>query len=90
MTIGTIKKLNQLNRDFYQQVAIDFDQTRQHLWPGWNKLISHLQQLQTKHKPLKVLDLGCGNGRFGQFLANSFPGIKINYLGVDNNPQLFP
>lgn len=39
------------------------------------------------HQPLKVLDLGCGNGRFGLFLAQNL-SPKIHYTGLDNNAYL--
>jgi SAM-dependent methyltransferase len=35
-----------------------------------------------------VLDVGCGNGRFGVFLAQRRPDISLQYHGVDNNPAL--
>jgi len=35
---------------------------------------------------LKVLDLGCGNGRFGEFLVKN--DKKIEYTGVDNSQYL--
>jgi tRNA (uracil-5-)-methyltransferase TRM9 len=34
-----------------------------------------------------VLDVGCGNGRFGAFLAQNM-AVPIAYHGLDNNPAL--
>ncbi len=34
--------------------------------------------------PLRILDLGCGNGR----LLASFKNLKIDYLGIDNSIEL--
>lgn len=82
----TVTKLNQLNQDFYQQIAESFDQTRQSAWKGWEQLIPTLQQLVKNKNTFSVLDLGCGNGRFAEFLLkNSF---KFEYLGVDSNIKL--
>ena len=35
-----------------------------------------------------MLDLGCGNARFFQFLIKNIPNKNINYVGVDNNNEL--
>ncbi|NWG16490.1 MAG: class I SAM-dependent methyltransferase [Chloroflexi bacterium] len=62
MDDSTIRRLNQINRDFYRITADEFDQTRGTPWPGWERLLPHLRT------PLSALDVGCGNGRFGLFL----------------------
>jgi len=82
----TVTKLNQLNQDFYQQIAESFDQTRQSAWKGWRILVPTLLQISKDSKTFSVLDFGCGNGRFAEFLLkNSF---NFEYLGVDNNKKL--
>ncbi len=90
MNQQTIKKLNQLNKKFYQAIANDFSDTRQYFWQGWNKLIPHIKNLIAKKAPSKkisVLDIGCGNGRFALFLHKYFAN-QFEYLGVDNDKQL--
>lgn len=77
----TINHLNAINRKFYEVTAAEFDQTRGTAWSGWMGLLPEL------NAPLSVLDVGCGNGRFGIFLADHLQG-KIDYHGVDNNAQL--
>ncbi len=77
----TIRRLNQINRDFYAAAADSFDESRQQAWPGWETLSAYLTP------PLSVLDVGCGNGRFGVFLAQKF-GAGMQYHGIDNNPTL--
>lgn len=81
MTPDTIQQLNAINRRFYATTAADFDATRGRAWPGWQHLVAHL------NAPLSVLDVGCGNGRFGLFLADELDG-DISYTGVDNNREL--
>lgn len=83
MKTTTIKKLNQLNQDFYTSVADSFNQTRQYAWEGWVRLLPLIKEL---HQPIKVLDLGCGNARFAQFLADN--EIKFEYHGVDTDSDL--
>src|SRR5690349_758474 len=81
MDEATIRRLNQINREFYRITADSFDQSRQHAWAGWEQLLEYLKP------PLSVLDVGCGNGRFGLFLAEALSG-DILYLGVDSSPIL--
>jgi tRNA (uracil-5-)-methyltransferase TRM9 len=78
MDAATIARLNQINRDFYRVTADEFDQTRGESWPGWERLLPHL------HTPLSILDVGCGNGRFGLFLAES-----LNPKSHDSSPPLY-
>ena len=80
MDVDTIHKLNAINKQFYAITATDFDATRGTPWPGWETLLTHLPMT-----PLSVLDVGCGNGRFGLFLAET---RTIQYTGLDNNAQL--
>ena len=38
---------------------------------------------------MRVLDLGCGNGRFAEFLAQNLDqNIKIEYVGIDSSGEL--
>lgn len=72
------QRLNDINRTFYHVTAEEFDQTRGQAWRGWDMLLPHLNQ------PKSVLDVGCGNGRFGVYMA----GKTDFYHGIDNNPTL--
>jgi tRNA (uracil-5-)-methyltransferase TRM9 len=83
MKAETIRYLNDINRAFYQQTADHFDATRQHPWAGWDRLKPYLPPIA----PLRVLDVGCGNGRFGAWL-HAAHNARIHYHGVDNNPSL--
>lgn len=72
--------LLKLNRDFYQKTQSYFNISRQSPWPGWQKLLPYLQG-----DSLKVLDLGCGNGRFGIWLSKH---RRVDYTGIDENQFL--
>jgi len=76
----TIKRLNQINQEFYRITLDEFDQSRGRPWPGWQRLLSYLSA------PLSVLDVGCGNGRLGVFLAQRLNTIQ--YCGLDSSPEL--
>lgn len=81
--------LNQLNREFYRITATEFDATQGVSWPGWEQVLRALHDYIALHNPaaLRVLDVGCGNGRFGLFLAEHLD-IPITYHGVDNSAEL--
>lgn len=74
--------LNQINRDFYATTATEFDATRGRAWVGWERLLSEISL------PIEsILDVGCGNGRFGVFMAEH-QTQAFRYHGADNNPKL--
>jgi len=85
----TVRSLNAINRSFYSESAAEFDRSRSAPWPGWTRLLPRIRQLRAEGSaPLRVLDVGCGNGRFGAFLADHLPAHAIHYCGIDASPQL--
>ncbi len=93
MDDATIRRLNRINQDFYRTTAEEFDQTRGAPWPGWERLLPHVRAL-APGRALSVLDVGCGNGRFGVFLAGKLarsgtrPAPSLRYHGLDFDPAL--
>ena len=85
MNVATQRALLELNRRFYARYAASFSASRERPWHGWERLLDHLAA--ARRGALRVLDVGCGNGRFATFLAARRPE-KIFYLGVDSSPQL--
>lgn len=85
MNAKTQQQLIELNRRFYAVAAETFDATRRDPWPGWERAIAHLAS--DPQRPLRVLDVGCGNGRFASFLATRF-GDRFRYLGLDSSSAL--
>ncbi len=82
MDESTALRLNAINRAFYRQTARDFDATRQRPWSGWARL------LRSVRLPVRsVLDIGCGNGRFGRFVA-ARQADSFDYCGIDSNTDL--
>ncbi len=81
-----ILALDQLNQEFYQENAVSFDRSRQYSWPGWQKLLPKIKSPAKKDQTISVLDAGCGNARFAQFLHEH--QIKFTYLGIDSSPML--
>ena len=82
--------LRRINRDFYSRYAADFDRTRHPGgWPGWRRVVEAAPRLTGR--PLRVLDLGCGNGRFALFLDRN-PDLRserpFDYFGIDSSAEL--
>lgn len=86
----TLRSLNAINRAFYSANAAEFDESRSAPWPGWTQLLPHVRQIRREPSTsaLWVLDVGCGNGRFGAFLADRLPAGEICYCGIDSSPPL--
>jgi SAM-dependent methyltransferase len=80
----TIVALNRINRLFYDRYGYSFSSTRRKPWPGWTRLAERTRRLQRaglEHGRHSILDIGCGNGRFGRFLDEQIG--SLDYLGVD-------
>lgn len=84
MDKDTILLLDQINQTFYQATAKSFDQSRQCAWSGWNQVLPIVHSLGLES--VSVLDVGCGNGRFGEFLLQHH--VALNYTGIDSNSEL--
>lgn len=85
MNSRTQERLLALNRKFYATVAEPFDATRAGLPIGWQGLRAWLPMPSADH-PLRVLDVGCGNGRWAWALEEW--GIRCAYTGVDGDEKL--
>lgn len=84
MNKDTISFVQELNQQFYNQLADDFGLSRNSIWPGFVTLA----QLIKAHLPTPVsqLDLGCGNARLGKYLFSQ--GVVGKYTGVDGSVGL--
>lgn len=85
MSKATQQRLLALNREFYATVAEPFDATRAGLPIGWQELCAWFPP-RPGQRPLRVLDVGCGNGRWARALAEW--EIPCEYIGIDADPQL--
>ena len=70
-----------LNKTFYSQFADPFALSRGSPQPGFKRL---LKEIPPSLK--NVLDVGCGNGRFGHFLKDQIG--EFDYVGVDFSSEL--
>jgi len=70
-------------KNFYKEISQEFSNTRQYPWKGWEKAFKAVNVVENT----KVLDLGCGNGRFYEFLEKNTEE-RFEYTGIDNNKEL--
>jgi SAM-dependent methyltransferase len=77
----TVRRLVELNARFYEDLAAPFSASRAGPQPGYERLVNYFPP-----PPLRVLDVGCGNGRFARFLLGR--GLPFDYTGVDFSPSL--
>jgi len=73
-----VLEINQLNKEFYKKHAVSFSNSRDmNFWRGFEVCKMFITPTTS------VLDLGCGNARFLQFLKSQNISFK-SYLGVDS------
>lgn len=85
MDLTTQGRLLAINRAFYAAVAEPFDQTRR-VWPPGKRRLLDLLPHGDAGRPLRLADIGCGNGRLAEMLESR--GTPVDYVGVDADPRL--
>lgn len=84
-TPQTAQRLLELNRAFYAGSGAGFDALRQEI-PGGMRRALELALPATPGALLRVLDVGCGNGRLARALAAT--GHTVDYTGLDADAGL--
>jgi len=64
-------------KETYNQIGEKFSITRAKIWPEFKFLKNLVKENQ------KVLDIGCGNGRFSELFSDS-----VKYIGVDISEKM--
>lgn len=72
------KKLLHMTQEGYELIADQFDKTRQHPWDDFSVFDGYVKD------GMRVLDMGCGNGRLFSYLKKR---CTISYIGIDQNPK---
>jgi tRNA (uracil-5-)-methyltransferase TRM9 len=81
-----IKKLIDLNFQFYQTFSASFSKTRFFVQPGVKKVVADYILEPTSNDQTSILDIGCGNGELARYLCTT--NYKGKYLGIDSSPAL--
>ena len=76
MNDSTANRLLDLNQAFYDQFAAQWDRSRNVPMNGFIEALPYFPAGK-----LDVLDVGCGNGRFSDFMSKN--GRLKSYLGID-------
>lgn len=71
------KRIMDITKKTYEMIAEDFSATRNRVWPEMEILVKKYAR-----PGMKVLDLGCGNGRLVEILP------EVKYIGVDSSEAL--
>lgn len=75
-----VKRLMDLNREFYAQFAVQFSGAR----PSERVIIAPI--LPLLFAGARILDVGCGNGRLAKRLSDEH--VAIEYVGIDMTTEL--
>lgn len=81
MDEAVVERLLALNRDFYSQFAEPFVETRARPQEGFFTLLNYLPK-SAGH----LLDVGCGDGRFGRFALEY--DLAAHYTGLDFSAEM--
>lgn len=85
MDMQTANILVRATSEFYMAQCESFSNTRQSAWDGWEKLVDMANPLPQE---MNVLDLGCGNMRFEEFLKANLSDRFINAYAYDSCTRL--
>ena len=80
-------KIKQQLKEFYDLQAEKFSKTRKRPWPEFFYIAEEVEKILSKQDRVKILELGCGDGRLYRFLEEKFPG-KLDYVWVDLSENL--
>lgn len=78
MPLTAYQQIQQV-KDHYNIISAHFNQTRSK--PLWTEILPFIAKIKSG---MKVLDIGCGNGRLLSEITNK----KIRYLGLDFSKEL--
>lgn len=89
----TTHRLIELDNMFYQGHAGSFSATRQAPWRGWERVAQTARDLLPPGlvdgtRPMRAVDVACGNMRLLSFLLDAFPRARIDYRAIDGETGL--
>ena len=72
---------------FYNSEAKKYAETRKKFWHEEKAILDAITLLFENNDKVRVLEFGCGSGRFATLLNQNFPG-KFDYVGIDLSDEL--
>ena len=84
MDEALVRRMAELNEEFYRENAASFSGTRHGAWPGWERCVAGVREGAGE---VRVLDVASGNLRFFDYLAGVV-GADLDYVAVDSCDEL--
>jgi SAM-dependent methyltransferase len=75
-----------INQEFYNNIFPIWNNSPDYFWDGFWDLYPYIHQLIDGRGVMRVLDVGCANGRFFNFLELCFPEVVWEKVGIDFVP----
>lgn len=63
-------------QDVYEKIADEFDQSRYNIWPSVQKFLDNIPKKTKQSPPLKLLEVGSGNGKNLAYIQENLPHIS--------------
>ena len=81
------QEIKQDLQSFYNSEAKKYAETRKKFWHEEKAILDAITPLFENNDTVRVLEFGCGSGRFATLLNQNFPG-KFDYVGIDLSDEL--
>ncbi len=81
------QEIKQDLQSFYNSEAKKYAETRKKFWHEEKVILDAITPLFEEWKKVRVLEFGCGSGRFASLLNQNFPG-QFDYVGIDLSDEL--
>jgi tRNA G46 methylase TrmB len=81
------QEIKQDLESFYNSEAKKYAETRKKFWHEEKAILDAITPLFENNNKVRVLEFGCGSGRFATLLNQNFPG-QFDYVGIDLSDEL--
>ena len=81
------QEIKQDLQSFYNSEAKKYAETRKKFWHEEKAILDTINPLFEEKEKVRVLEFGCGSGRFATLLNQQFPG-KFDYVWIDLSDEL--